>query len=140
MKYFTDGYLFLSNPSPIGGGYTIVDNDNWLVECVKINKIGFTNNEAELLGIYNTLKIANVGDVISSDSQITVNWVKQDKLSKKRARRDLDHIKIAAHKLMIDKKINLIWEPREKNLAGIFNEERELDDSIPDDELDLSWI
>ncbi len=43
---YTDGFLFESNPSPVGGGYTVVDRDGNLVEREQILKSDFTNNEA----------------------------------------------------------------------------------------------
>jgi len=102
-------------------------------------KKGFTNNEAELLGVYNALKVAQKDDTVSTDSQIVIKWVlRGNRLPKKRKRKDLDSIKLECNKLMNSKKIKLIWEERSKNLAGIHNEYCELDNSIP--EPDLSWI
>jgi ribonuclease HI len=88
MKYYTDGFTKLKNPSPLGGGYTIVDENNTVITVENINKVGFTNNEAELLGVYNCLKICNKKDIISTDSMNTIAWVRAKKL-KKVARQDL---------------------------------------------------
>jgi ribonuclease HI len=147
MKYFSDCFIYVKNPSPIGGGYTIMDEDNNLLVNEKILQEGLTNNEAELLGVLNALKIAENGDIVSTDSMNTIRWIENiayylehpnKKKSIKRARKDLDNIKLEAYQLMIKKHIKLIHEPREKNLAGIWNEETGLDDSLP--EPDLSWI
>ena len=141
MKYYTDGFLFLSNPSPIGGGYTIIDENNNLISNERVMKKGLTNNEAELLGVYNALKLAEVGDTISTDSQIILGWINNGeyikknyprKESKKARRVDLDPIRIESYDLMISKKIKLIWEEREKNLAGIYNEDAGLDNGLPE--------
>lgn len=124
MKFFTDGFTEFKNPSPIGGGYTIVDENGTLLKVENISKAHFTNNEAELLGVYNCLKdYCNEGDVISTDSMNSIAWIRTSKLHKV-ARQDLLDIIIQSKKLILDKKINLMWEGREYNLAGIFNETR----------------
>ena len=58
MKYYTDGFQIGGNPSRIGGGYTIVDETNTLIERKVIKRFGFTNNEAEILGIAEALRLA----------------------------------------------------------------------------------
>lgn len=134
-KYYTDGFCFESNPSKTGGGYTIVDENNKLIVNHKILKEGFTNNESELLGVYNTLLLSQSKDVISTDSKNTILWIESMKgvhengkpKKKKRSRKDLDSIKLECYRLLISKEISLIWEPREMNLAGIYNENSGLD-------------
>ena len=59
MKYYSDGFTNGSNPSKTGGGYSIVDENNTLLVLEKIEKKGFTNNEAELLGLFLALTIAD---------------------------------------------------------------------------------
>ncbi|MEX0596080.1 MAG: hypothetical protein WD512_06220, partial [Candidatus Paceibacterota bacterium] len=44
------------------------------------------------------------------------------KISRKRSRPDLDNIKLKCYELMLGKNIKLIWESRDTNLAGIYNE------------------
>ena len=68
MKYYTDGYMIGGNPSYTGGGYTIMREDNTLIERKEILKSPYTNNEAEITGILNALKYAKEGDSISTDS------------------------------------------------------------------------
>lgn len=123
MKYYVDGYCFLKNPSPTGGGYTIVDQNNNVIISKNKFKKNFTNNEAELLACYEALKLAGKGDIISTDSKNTIQWImSMKKPRKKRKRKDLDPIKKKCRELLISKRIHLIWEPRDKNLAGRYNE------------------
>lgn len=145
MKYYTDGFTFIKNPSDIGGGYTIVNENNILLKQETVSKVGFTNNEAELLGVYNGLLIAEEGSIISTDSKIIYWWIlnirklldkPNSKASRKRARKDLDEVKLGSNILATEKSISIIWEPRELNLAGIYNEEQEMESYLPD----LSWI
>lgn len=126
MKYYTDGFTLESNPSKKGGGYSILDENNTVIAVENIQKEGFTNNEAELLGVYHCLHLCEPGDSISTDSMNTIAWIKTKKL-KKVARQDLLSIIIECKKLIEDKIINLMWEGREFNLAGIYNEENKLD-------------
>jgi len=119
-KYYSDGWMIKRNPSPIGGGFTVVrEHDRKLLIRFKILKPGLTNNEAEVRGIRFAMRIAKEGDTISSDSKFCIQWVKWG-MSKKR--KDLVPLLKDTKKMMIDKNINLIWERRDKNLAGIYNE------------------
>lgn len=136
MKYYSDGFLFLSNPSTIGGGFTIINEDHQLIVNERIMKSGLTNNEAELMGVYNALKIAAENDTVSTDSNVILLWVTRwGKKKKKNARKDLEPFKAESFKLMNEKNINLIWEPREKNLAGIYNEDAGLDNGIAEPDI-----
>jgi ribonuclease HI len=126
MKYYFDGFTLRRNPSPIGGGYTIVDDNNTLIKVENIKKIGLTNNEAELRGLLGCLEVASKGDILSTDSFNTISWIRTLK-DKKIARKDLLVTIRACRELMEEKEINLIWEGRDYNLAGIYNEENKLD-------------
>lgn len=46
-----DAFLFQCHPSPVGDGYTIVDEDGSLIERKLILQENLTSNEAELLAI-----------------------------------------------------------------------------------------
>lgn len=120
MKYYTDGFMIGGNPSTIGGGYTIVDENNELIERKIIDKNPFTSNEAEILGILNSLKYAKEGDSVSTDSMCCLSWANK---GYSKARPDLFDLLQECLKIKRDKKINLMWEAREFNLAGIYNEE-----------------
>lgn len=119
MKYYTDGFCRRSNPSPFGGGYTIVDENNNLIKREEVEKVGFTNNEAELLGVLEACKICEEGDLVSTDSMNTIGWIGA---AKSKSRPDLNHLLQEARDLVHSKKINLMWERRYFNLAGIVNE------------------
>ena len=130
MKLYSDGYCLESNPNKIGGGYTIVDENEVLIET-KCFLRHMTNNEAELLGCLRALELAENEDTIIVDSMNTIRWIlnirkllekPKSKKSKRRARKDLDNIKLEAHDLAKKKNIKIIWESRDKNLAGAYNE------------------
>jgi ribonuclease HI len=130
MKYYTDGFTLLKNPSPVGGGYTIFDENNTKILVENILKQGLTNNEAELQGVAACAALAKNKDIISTDSMNTIAWLRTKK-TKKIARQDLLPIIIKAQKLIEKKKINIIWEGRDHNLAGIYNEEQGIDTGVP---------
>ena len=127
MKFFTDRFTKLRNPSPKGGGYSIIDENNTVLTVENIEKEGMTNNEAELLAVYHCLEeFCGTADVISTDSMNTIAWIRTNKI-KKVARQDLVDIILKCKNLIKEKMVNLIWESREHNLAGIYNEENKLD-------------
>lgn len=119
MKYYTDGYTIGLNPSPTGGGYAVVDESGKLLVHEVINKEGFTNNEGEILGLERALEICGRGDVISTDSMVALTWIHS---GKSKARKDLNPLLQKLKEIVEDKKINLIWEGRDYNIAGHFNE------------------
>ncbi len=129
MKFYIDGFTKLRNPSPIGGGYSIFDENNTLIKVENIKKIGMTNNEAELLGLLNCLKEVKIGDTISTDSMNTIAWIRTKK-DKKIARQDLLPIILECRQMIDSLKINLIWEGRDYNLAGKYNESSGIDTGI----------
>ena len=132
MKYYVDGFLAVGNPSPLGGGYTIVDEDNNLVHQEVIKRQGYTNNEAELDAVLWAMKHATTGDAVSTDSMTTLTWVRK---GSSKARKDL-HEKLQTAKSYLQmKKINLMWESREHNLAGIVNEVEEPQKALTQGEL-----
>ena len=120
MIYFTDGFCLLANPSPKGGGYTVFNGRNKLIEHTVINKQGFTNNEAELLGIVAGLKKAKKHDTVVTDSQICLGWILRKMAG---SRQDLNWVAKQGSDLMIQKQVYLAWQPREVNLAGHYNEQ-----------------
>jgi len=121
MILYVDGFVYGMNPSDKGGGYTICDESGRVIKQEERLKPGWTNNEAELLAVANAAVICESGGTIITDSQNTINWVKNPKGNK--ARRDLLDICRLAHALIETKEITLKWEPREANVAGRANEE-----------------
>src|SRR3990167_1917815 len=119
MKYYTDDFVDGCNPSDKGGGYTILDEEKNLIKQEYVEKRNFTNNEGEILGIYNALLFCEKGDTISTDSMCCLTWVGN---GKSKARPDLNEILKECKELRNEKKVNLMWEGREFNIAGQFNE------------------
>lgn len=122
MKYYCDGFTMGGNPSKGlggGGGYTIVDESGSLIKMRVIYREGFTNNEGEILGILDTLRLCKFKDSISTDSMIALTWINS---GRSKARSDLIGILLECKNIILYKKINLLWEGREFNLAGIYNE------------------
>ena len=118
-----DGFLLGSNGRHCpGGGFTIVDENNRLLHHVTMHRQGYTNNDAELWAVAAAAHIANVGDTIRSDSQVMVKWWVPRGETKSRS--DLNTLCLFAHKLIADKRLNLIWVRREENKAGLYNENR----------------
>jgi len=121
MKYYTDGWMMGSkNPSPYGGGYTVVREDGVLIERKEIKRTGFTNNEAEIRGIEFALEYAEKGDIISTDSMCCLSWVNR---GRSKVRKDLFELLQSCKKTKEEKHINLCWESRDFNLAGLYNED-----------------
>lgn len=119
MIYYSDGFTIDSNPGS-KGGYTITDSSGKLLKTTIIKKNGFTNNEAELLGVYNCVKTFCVnGDTVITDSMNNIYWCKSG-FSKTRL--DLNGVISKCKKLIKKKNINLVWEGRDGNLAGQYNE------------------
>jgi len=119
MKYYIDGFVDGSNPSDRGGGYSIVNENGELVEIEYVEKKGFTNNEAEVLGLYNALCYAESGDIISTDSQNNLYWLCG---GKSKSRPDLNDILSKSKDLLKNSNVTIVWEPRDYNLAGVYNE------------------
>lgn len=119
MKYYTDGWMMGTNPSPYGGGITIVDEKGIVIHQEEIYKENFTNNEAEIRAIKFALEYAEKGDTISTDSMCCLSWVNK---GKSKARADLNPLFQECYYLKRDKEINLCWENREFNKAGLYNE------------------
>jgi len=113
-----------TNPSEVGGGYTILNENNEVIETKRIYKKGFTNNEGELLGALRAIELAENGSEIYTDSQCICYWIQN---GRSKARKDLNEILKNAYADMEKKDLTLVWIPREENLAGIYNEENKLD-------------
>lgn len=122
MKYYVDGWIKGSNPSLYGGGWTIINSEGDLIRFKDIKQENFTNNEAEVRGIIDALEMCEMFDEVSTDSMCCLTWINS---GKSKARKDLKEVLQKGKDLMLKKKINLMWERREHNLAGLYNEERQ---------------
>ena len=118
---YADGFNIQSNPSPVGGGYTITDEHGTVIKQETIYKSGWTNNEAELLGVLEALKLIDAGGEVYTDSMNTIRWVAS---GRPKARPDLTSQVKEAKDLISMKDIKLAFVPREENLAGLENERR----------------
>ena len=127
MIYYSDGFTIVGNPSPIGGGYTIVNEFDNLIKTETIYKVGLINNEAELLGVLEALKLCSRRDTIITDSQNTMAWIKS---GNPKARPDLKDLCVEAKEMASYKQVSIIWKPRAVNLAGIYNERYKASSSI----------
>ena len=119
MKYYVDGFTLGNNPSSKGGGYTIVDETKKLIKRETIFKNYFTNNDGEVLGLLDCLRLAENGDIIVTDSYTAMRWVLN---GKSKARKDLNPLCLEGKNLLISKNLKILLEPRDTNFAGQFNE------------------
>ena len=117
LKLYCDGFTLGSNPSLRGGGYTICQENGELVKTETIQKLGFTNNEGEVMGIIEALRLLKEGGEVITDSYCAMRWVINGRA---KPRPDLSELLLEGHKLLLGKKITLV--PREKNPAGEYNE------------------
>lgn len=79
------------------------------------HRIKRTNNEMEYLALMAGLEVANEGDIIFTDSQLTVNQIK---LKWKCNYEHLRLLRDTCIKILKDKNVRIIWIPRSGNLAG----------------------
>lgn len=114
-----DCFMFHPNPSPTGGGYTLLNGNGTLLERQEILKPGVTNNELELLAVLRAAELLRPGGTILTDSQVVRTWVRKGRA---KSRPDLNpHIQ-RCNNLVRAKKLAVRFVPRAKNLAGLYNE------------------
>lgn len=123
MTYDVDGWMMGRNPAP-GGGFTICGPDGKLIKRVSMRKVGFTNNDAELWAIAAAVFLAHTGDTIRSDSEVMTKWWIPRGHCKSRP--DLNVLCKFAHDGIRDKRLSLVWVPRTKNLAGLYNDRNKI--------------
>lgn len=126
---YADGFVLGSNPSSKGGGYTLTDGKGKVlirrtIDARDMKPVGdahpvFTNNDGELRGVVHALIIARHNDVVITDSKTAYAWVTK---GKSKVRPDLNEICAIGRAHMLNKKVELRWAPRDRNLAGISNE------------------
>ena len=118
-EIFSDGFLYRSNPSAIGGGFTLVSGKGELMMRKRILRKGLTSNEAELLGIVRAVELSVPAGTVFSDSRIALGWVRKGRSA---ARPDLDKIIFECKGLVKRKRLILCFVPRGQNLAGLLND------------------
>lgn len=116
MKIYCDGYTIGANPSNVGGGFVVMNEDLQILSHFEIKKSHFTNNEAELLAALKAMELAEPYDEIITDSTNTVAWITKCKV---KARPDLLPFAIKARDFLTTKHLDFYQRPREENLAGI---------------------
>lgn len=121
---YSDGFTIGRNPSPMGGGYLLADENGKVIkhETIRLsrhpNEYGskkYTNNEGELMGVVEATKIIENGGEIYTDSMNTIKWITNCKF---KARPDLKQFGMEAKINILEKNLDLIYIPREENLAG----------------------
>jgi len=115
----TDGFQFHANPSPVGGGFTLVDSYGDVIERKTILKVGMTNNEAELLGVVRAVEVVDSKGIVYTDSKVVARWVQRGRA---RGRPDLNEVICKCKELVKKKKVKIKFVPRNENLAGSYNE------------------
>lgn len=120
-KFYSDGFLLGHNSETEKGGFTVYKNGEFLfsTEIKSLTYPVLTNNEAELAGLCYAIEMAEEGDEIIVDSMIALTWLRK---LKPKARPDLEYICTPYMEMLIEKKLNVYWRPREENLAGHHNE------------------
>ena len=135
MKYYTDGFLVGPNPSKYGG-YVIANELNEVIEETWLEQDKVTNNDAEIQGLISCLELSKEGDEISTDSMVALTWVRG---GKSKSRPDLNSQLQKAKILLAEKGVNIMWEGRDFNLAGIYidKEHSRLDKEAGEMECDI---
>lgn len=112
--WYCDGSTYKNGQKGQDSSYCVVCPSGMVIR----EHIGdYSINVAELSAILHAVTLADPNDLICTDSNICVNWVKNWKPTKnnRHVRRDVSLIKSIVEK----KKLNLLWVPRDKNMAGI---------------------
>lgn len=110
-----DCFMFHPNPSPTGGGYTLLNGNGTLLERQEILKPGVTNNELELLAVLRAAELLRPGGTILTDSQVVRTWVRKGRA---KSRPDLNpHIQ-RCNNLVRAKKLAVRFVPRAKIWPG----------------------
>ena len=113
-KTFVDGYLKGQNPSNEGGATICLYDD---CKSYNIKQEGLTNNQVEIIACI--LGMLEKRKIIISDSQIAVNCLNGTWKSHEEYLQPL--VNLGRIILQLKKK-KLVWERRDTNLAGIYNE------------------
>jgi ribonuclease HI len=117
---YTHGFVFKQNPSHIGGGYTVVDEDGTLIEREQVLKSDFTNNEAALLAISRAVELSEDGGLVMTDSMTAKDWIKRGRSQK---RSDLNPLICQCREQVLRKGVRVLYSQRSQNLAGLYNKQ-----------------
>lgn len=119
--WHTDGFTLGQNGTTKRGGYTLFKNGKFFNSSKAENwDKPYTNNQAELTGMWLAIMEAEPGDEIITDSMNTLAWIRS---GKPKARPDLLVTARECKEILHHKKLNIYWAGREENLAGHYNEQ-----------------
>lgn len=123
MTYYVDGYMYSASPC-YAGGFSVTDEDGVLL-ARRFFKTEpprkWTNMDGELWAVAYAAQLAAPEDTICSDSEVVVKWWVPRGHCKTRL--DLCPLALMTHEAVEYKNLSLIWVPRAKNLAGIYNDQ-----------------
>lgn len=121
---YVDGYTIGHNPSRTGGGFVISNPEIQSILVEKYAQFNFTNNEAEVRGLARAIEMVDEGGIVYTDSYVACCWVRKGKA---KARPDLNELCKSANELQKIKNVKIKQIPRERNLAGIYIENQQLE-------------
>lgn len=122
MVYHVDCFMLGPNPAP-AGGFTVCDGSGAVVKRITMKASPgkrFTNNDLELWAVAAAAEMASAHDTIYSDSEVIVKWWVPRGVCKSRP--DLNVLCGMTHNTIRDKRLKLLWTPRDENWAGIYND------------------
>jgi ribonuclease HI len=110
-RYYTDG----SSTIGVKSAFVVVNEHGCILEFMRTPAPGYTNNEEEYRGVIAALRRCSEGDEVYTDSLLVVNQVHGlYKVKKPELKPYCETVK----QLLADKKAELMYIPREENLAG----------------------
>jgi ribonuclease HI len=119
--WHVDGFTLGPNPSPHGGGFTVIGPAGQLVVSHTLYR-PMTCNEAELLAVAFAVWRASSQDVIYTDSQTAFYWIRSGVC---KSRPDLTTVARKTKHWIQTKSLTVTLVPRERNLAGHYNEQHQ---------------
>ena len=118
---YCDGFIIGKNPSTKGGWTIMINYGTPIIEYLE--KENVTNNETELRAILRSCQLSPKKEIISTDSMNSIRWINRAGNGKKlKARPDLTEVAKEIYTLSKEKELKIIWESRENNFAGIYND------------------
>lgn len=120
MKYYCDGYT-RGTQKRYGGGFCVMREDGELIAFEQMDIPGVSSLEFELKAIQHAVSICEHNDQVSTDTMFLVSQLLKRKI--KIVDKFTEDLQKTAM-LIKEKNINLMWEGRRFNLAGIYNEQK----------------
>lgn len=120
MKYYCDGFT-RGTQRKYGGGFCVMEDGGKLIAFEQVDTPGISSLEFELKAIQHAVNICDKNDQVSTDTLYLVSQLLRKKI------KVIDDFTQELNKtanLIKEKNINLMWEGRRFNLAGIYNEQK----------------